>query len=286
MSFRYFIIIVIISSVSSACSPLQLLNATVTKDGYDTFPDIAYGPHPRQKLDIHVPTSIRPNGDVVIFYHGGRWQFGDKDDYHFAAQAFTSKGYITVIPNFQLYPDVRFPVFNQDAARAFSWVEKNIKIYSGNSRRIFIAGHSSGAYIASMIALNELYLINAGAKTIPCGTIGIAGPYDFLPFESDSLADIFATTEHPLSTQPVNFVDGNENPFLILMGKDDAVIKAHNSPILHQRIIGQGGKSTLIKYEGTGHAGILIALSTTFRNIAPVLDDADKFIQKTRCNQT
>jgi len=281
--FNHFAILLIITTAISACSPLKLINATVTKEGYRTAVDISYGQHPRQKLDVHVPTSTPVNGDVVIFYYGGRWQSGDKHDYRFAAQGFTSKGYITVIPDYQLYPHVRFPVFNKDAALAYKWVEKNISQYKGKPRRLFVAGHSSGAYLASMIALNEQYLKNAGANTIPCGTIGIAGPYDFLPFKADDLIAIFTTSEHPSSTQPISFVDGKENPFLILMGKDDSVVKEHNSPNLHHRIIELGGKSKLIQYEDVDHSGILIALSTTFRSIAPVLDDANKFIQRTRC---
>jgi len=266
----------------TACAPLDVLNATVSDNGYQSKTDIAYGSHPRQKLDVHIPQD-KQTGDVVIFFYGGRWSSGEKQDYRFIAEAFTSHGIITVIPNYQLYPRIRFPVFIEDGAQAYQWVIKNIEKFKGNKRRVFLAGHSAGGYIAAMLALDENYIQNTNTRQLPCGTIGYAGPYDFLPFDADDLIQIFTTPLHPTRTQPITFVDGSENPLLLLMGNDDVTVKERNAPNLHRRIQSRKGKSTLIRYDGIDHIDMLLALSSTFRGKAPILDDSIKFIRKTTC---
>ena len=267
-----------------ACAPLDVLNATVSENDYRAVTDIAYGSGPRQKLDIYIPTAKHANGDVVLFFYGGRWQSGEKSEYRFIAEAFTSRGYITVIPDYRLYPAVHFPAFIEDGALAYRWVEQHISAYQGSAKRIFVAGHSAGAYIAAMLALDEHYLQQSGATGKPCGTIGFAGPYDFLPLDADDLIAIFQTPQHITVTQPISFVDGSENPFLLLMGNDDTTVKERNAVNLNRRILNRGGKSTLIRYDGVDHIDMLLALSSTFRSKAPALDDADRFIQKTTCH--
>src|SRR6185295_19402481 len=63
--------------------------------------DMNYGPQPWEKLDIFVPTHAGDRKlDVVVFFYGGRWEEGAKNDYRFVGTAFSDRGFITVIPDY------------------------------------------------------------------------------------------------------------------------------------------------------------------------------------------
>jgi acetyl esterase/lipase len=138
-----------LAALVSGCSPARLLNATVSRDGYTRQADIAYGPLPRQKLDLYRPVAPRADGKAVIFFYGGSWDSGSKADYLFVAQALASRGITTIIPDYRLYPEVRFPTFLEDAAQATRWAGDRVGL-----PKLFVMGHSAGAHIALMLAAN------------------------------------------------------------------------------------------------------------------------------------
>lgn len=271
----------------AGCSPLKLINLAVPRGGYEVIGDIAYGGHPRQRLDIYVPDGLMAPAPVapkpvVVFFHGGRWQFGDKDRYRFAGQALASEGYVAVLSSYRLYPEIRFPSIVEDGAKAVDWVHNHIGEYGGNSRCIYLMGHSSGAHTAAMLALDERYLRDVGVGLDPiCGMIGLAGPYDFLPLTADDLKDLFSTADDIKNTQPIHFVDGQGPPLLLLHGLEDDTVKLKNSVNLARRVCEAGGEAKLITYPGRGHAGMLVALAAPLRFLAPVLEDTAGFIEKT-----
>lgn len=267
----------------SACSPLDLLNATVSDSGYRTISNQAYGTHQRQKLDIHLPLNVTAATDVVVFFYGGRWQTGNKEDYAFVAEAFTSQGFITVIPDYRLYPDVDWRDFIQDGAAIYNWVEKNIGRHHGNPRRIFLSGHSAGAHIAAMVMLDEKLREKATSQIKPCGFIGLAGPYDFLPFTDDDVKRVFSSSDNLIETQPIYYVDGSEAALLLLTGDRDTSVKPRNSRRLRDRMQRKGGKAEMITYKDIDHIDLIISLASPFRSRAPTLVDASKFIRETDC---
>src|SRR5690348_7936426 len=170
-------------SVLGGCSPAALLNTTVPRSGYRLQSDIAYGPLARQKLDLYVPEVPRPDGKSVIFFYGGSWDSGAKGDYLFVAQALASRGVTTIIADYRLYPEVRFPVFVEDAAKATRWAGDRVGL-----SKLFVMGHSAGAHIALMLAVDTPYLARAGVDRMKiAGVIGLSGPYDFLPLKSAKL---------------------------------------------------------------------------------------------------
>src|SRR3546814_9915209 len=86
------------------------------------------------------------------------------------------------LPIYRLYPQVRFPDFVKDGANAVKWARDNADRYGGSSDRLFVMGHSSGAHIAAMLALDEEFLKGVGgSRSWLRGMIGLAGPYDFMP---------------------------------------------------------------------------------------------------------
>jgi acetyl esterase/lipase len=91
---------------------------------------------------------------VIVFFYGGGWHAGERGDYGFAAAAFAAQGFIAVIPDYRLVPEVRYPEFLEDGALALHWVVAHIAEYGGDPGKICVAGHSAGAYIAAMLALD------------------------------------------------------------------------------------------------------------------------------------
>lgn len=267
--------------VLSGCSPLEILNVTVSDDGYTSVMNRTYGNKPRQSLNIHIPKQLKENADVVVFFYGGRWQYGNKDEYAFVADALTSQGFITVISDYRLYPQVDWREFVQDGASAYQWVVGNIQKYGGNSERIFVMGHSAGAHIAAMVVTDETLLVKKIKR--PCGLIGLAGPYDFLPIRDEDVKRIYSTASDLKNTQPITFLNKGDPAILLLHGIDDVAVKPKNSINMAARAKQLGVPVETKFYKDTDHVDILISLSSTFRFYAPTLKDTANFIAKTVC---
>jgi acetyl esterase/lipase len=269
----------LVGFVLSACSPAMLLNSLlVPNEGYAVKKDIAYGADPRQKLDIYVPGNLRAPAPVIVFYYGGSWQTGSKDIYKFFGQAFASKGIVTVVADYRLYPQVKFPAFVDDGAKAFKFVHDHIANYGGDPNRLFLAGHSAGAHIAVMLDSNLSYLKAAGADPVWVrGVIGIAGPYDFLPLTDPKLIDLFGG-DRVAATQPITFIDGKRAPMLLVAGTDDKTVSPKNSSRMAKKLQSFGSEADVKFYPGVGHIGIILSLAPGFRGNTTLRDDMTNFV--------
>ncbi len=255
----------------AGCTPSDVLNATVSERGLTITRDIAYGPDAKQKLDVYVPKAAAPNAPVIVFIYGGAWQTGDKKDYLFAAQAFASKGNIVVVPN--------YPAFIEDGAKSVAWTESHIGAYGGNPDGLFIIGHSAGAHIALMLALDAHYLTDAGVpQSKIAGVVGISGPYDFLPLTRGDIKPIFEVVPDLAVTQPIHFARKDAPPLLLLTGDADDTVGPFNTNNLTERMQQVGGRVEKRIYPGVGHVGSILAVTPLFRGKAPVLDDIETFI--------
>lgn len=242
--------------------------------------NIAYGDDARQKLDIYLPKPNANGGSaVLIFFHGGSWRDGEREGYGFLGRAFASRGFVTVIADYRKSPRVRFPAFVEDTAAAIAWVHANIAKHDGDAERIFIMGHSAGAHIAMMTALDPQWLAAQNLTTdVIKGVIGLAGPYDFLPMTSDSSKIALGHWPDLTETQPITFARGDAPPLLLLTGDKDTVVKPRNSKILSAKIQALGGQQQLRIYPEVDHADIIMAVARPFRQKAPVVADVVSFI--------
>ena len=264
----------------SACTGTGFLNALSPSGGYQLASNLPYDDVSDLRLDIYQPDGAR-NAPVVIFLYGGRWSGGDKADFEFAGEALTSKRFVAVIPNVRHYPLVKFPTFVDDAARAVKWVRANIIRYGGDPNKIFVMGHSSGAHIAALLALNESFLKNVGgSRKWLKGMIGLAGPYDFLPLTDPDLRDIFGPPENFEQSQPIRFVDGQNPPLLLMHGEDDEVIWIKNSRNLTKAVVRAGGPVETVFYEELSHTRIVAVLGQPLRGFSDVLDQISEFVNR------
>ncbi|WP_397592009.1 alpha/beta hydrolase [Sphingorhabdus sp.] len=242
---------------------------------------IAYGDDARQKLDIYLPKQNAAGASaVLIFFHGGSWHDGEREGYGFLGRAFAARGFVTVIADYRKAPSVRFPAFVQDTASAIAWVHANIAKHDGDADRIFVMGHSAGAHIAMMTALDPQWLAaNNLAPNVIKGIIGLAGPYDFLPLTTDSSKIALGQWPDLTETQPITFARADAPPLLLLTGNKDTVVKPRNSKILSETIQALGGQQQLRIYPDVDHADIIMAVARPFRQKAPVVSDVVNFIK-------
>ncbi|MGN6149415.1 MAG: alpha/beta hydrolase [Rhizomicrobium sp.] len=257
---------------------VTIADALVPRTGYTVRKDVAYGAGARQKLDIYVPNGLTAPAPVLVFFHGGSWQFGDKSQYRALGQAFASKGIVTAVANYRLFPPDGFPRFIEDGALAFQCVRNHAQDFGADAKRIFLCGHSAGAHIVAMLAANGDYLraVDADPSQIR-GVIGIAGPYDFLPIKDPVLIELFGGATVP-ETQPIHFVDGKRAPMLLAHGRDDTTVGAGNSKRMAQKLQSFGSEVVVRYYHGVGHIGILLSLAPGFRKRTTLYQDMLAFI--------
>lgn len=268
------------SALLSACSPLGLINALTPADagGRLAATGLAYGPDARHRLDIYVPESGAGRAPVMVFFYGGGWNSGERADYAFVGRAFAAQGFVTVIPDYRLVPQVRFPTFVEDGALALRWVRDHIAGHGGDPSGVVLAGHSAGAYNAMMLALDRRFLARAG---LPPGFVrsaaGLAGPYDFLPLDDPRSIAAFGDYPRLAETQPVSFAGARAPRVFLATGDEDETVRPRNSVSLAAKLRAVGAPVELRTYPGLGHAGILLALNAGFRSRAPVLADVVRF---------
>ncbi len=263
------------------CAPARLLNAVVPSSGFELEPDLAYGRLPRQQLDVYRPEAASAPRPVVLFLYGGSWQFGSRGDYRFVGQALASRGLIAMVADYRVWPEARFPTFVEDAAAAIAWARQNAGRFGGDPARVYLMGHSAGAHIAALLALDERYLAEVGlTPTALAGVIGLAGPYDFLPITDPTLKQVFDVPDLR-TTQPITFAGPDAPPALLATGEQDLTVAPANSERLAARLEQSGNEVELKRYRQIGHISIALALAAPFRWLAPVLDDVARFVERT-----
>jgi acetyl esterase/lipase len=264
----------------SGCTQLAFVTANLAA-GWSDFSrktNLAYGPSKDQRLDLYLPAHPA-HCPIVVFFYGGGWNSGDKASYKFVGAALASAGYIAVLPNYSLYPKARFPVFMLDAARAVAWAREHAADWGGDRSKLYVAGHSAGAHIAIMLALDEEYLEQVGGSSKWLqGAIGLSGPYDFLPFTEPYLNDLFGPQSNFPSSQPINFVRGDTPRLLLMHGTADKRVSVNNTHSLEQALRTVGAPVTAIYFKGASHGDLAAALSVPARHRLPVLIDIVTFI--------
>ena len=266
----------------AACSPLTVLNGVRSRSTDALTADVAYGEGPRRRLDIHTPTTAAPTGGwpVVVFFYGGSWNSGDRADYRFVGESLAARGVLTLVADYRLYPEVRFPEFLTDSAQALAYGLREASRLGGNPKRVFVMGHSAGGYNAAMLALDARWLKATGHSPDDlAGFIGLAGPYEFLPIINPDAQPVFFHPNYPPGTQPIAFVSSKAPRSFVAAPINDKLVSPQRSTLaLSAKLADAGVPVTSKLYERVGHATLIGAFARPLRWLAPVLDDVVAFI--------
>ena len=266
----------------AACAPTATLNVLAARDGAAQARDLAYGPLARHRLDVYRPSAPAPAAGwpVVVFFYGGSWTDGERADYKFVGSALAARGVLTLVADYRLYPEVRYPDFLNDCALAAAHGLERAAALGGDPKRVYLMGHSAGAYNAAMLALDPRWLKGTGHTPGElAGWIGLAGPYDFLPMSNRFAQPVFFHPNSPAGTQPLDYA-AKDSPraFLGAARIDKLVDPQRNSVGLAGRLQAVGAPVEIKLYERVNHVTLAAALAWPLHWLAPVLDDVMAFI--------
>ena len=256
---------------AAGCSPLDLANGLTPSGAVSRQAGIPYGPGERGRYDLYTPAGAGQGAPLIVFFYGGGWRSGSRGDYDFAARALASTGALVAVPDYRLFPEVRWPAFLEDSATAVS----AIRAGPGLNRPLLLAGHSAGAFNAMALAADPRWL--GAARDSLAGGIALACPFDFGP--ADDPSGIFAAAPNararvaPLDEERLR----GTPPLLLLHGLSDTTVRPEQTTRFADLARAHGISVEDRFYPGLGHVGIVAALAAPLRALglegAPVLED-------------
>jgi acetyl esterase/lipase len=227
-----------LDSVKGSDYAAMYLNASlltsVTRNELPNDLDLAYGNHPKQRLDIYRPATKIEKAPVVLFLHGGGKQEGDKAHYGFVARHLSPHGIVVAVASYRLVSkmssvlgdeELRFPAQEDDTKAAIIWLYRNIASYGGDPTRVFVMGHSNGASLSSFVGVDRTWLTRAGVPSSIIRGVGLlsGGAGDVTRATRGAMGDRYCPTpeEKRLATPVLNV--GDPAPaFVIQYGEKEA----------------------------------------------------------------
>ncbi|MFT5561681.1 MAG: acetyl esterase/lipase [Candidatus Azotimanducaceae bacterium] len=255
---------------------LWLINAIAKSGPYRVVRDVPYGDSVRQRMDQYLlpDHELRP---TVVFFYGGNWRSGHKEDYRFVADTLLAAGCNVIIPDYRLYPWVRFGEIRDDAVAAL----KLACDLRPADQPLYLLGHSAGAHLGALVTLDRSLLPEQYRSRLS-GFIGLAGPYDYFPFTEDDHWDLFAPEEMYPESRVINFVHADAPPMYLLHGADDTRVRRGHSKSLMEKQLAVGGVARREVYPGLGHVEIILAFSRVHRTRSAVIRHITDFLQSER----
>jgi len=268
----------------SGISPTRVLNASLSSAHYDAKLDIAYGTHQRQKLDVYSPTAATnatqgKDKPIIVFIFGGAWRSGDKKDVKFIAHAFTRLGYRVVIPNYRLYPTVKFPALIDDVADAIAHIEQHKRTVGDLSQGMILMGHSSGAHAAALLATDQGYFKRRNINTPLKALIVLAGPYD-LTLDHPEVVPVFQPLSDESIAKPTRLVHNTMPPVLLLHGLKDTRVKPFHTQRFAQALQQAGIQHQIKLYKKVSHVAIISSIAAPLRSLNSSYADIRAFLAK------
>lgn len=241
----------------------------------------------RYLLDLYLPAE-NLWGDarsIVMFIHGGGWRIGSKDDlyglYGRIGQIFAKRGIAFAAVNYRLTPRVQHPEHIYDVARAFAFLHERAMGFGYSDESIFLMGHSAGAHLASLLALNIGYLESFGLDRANAvrGVIAMSGLYDlrgidrFLPVALEDSATVSHAARHPLGkaglafpsdsladASPILHIGATAPPFLLVC-EESGEFMVDDTNRFASALAEAGVAHTVMMMPGSNHISMLVNLA-------------------------
>ncbi len=268
--------VLLLNSQCSGFKKTDVINALLSNADYQRI-ETNYGTHPRQKMSVYLPKAL--SKPVVFFIYGGTWREGERNDYLFVAHALIELGYPVIIPDYRLFPEVRFPGFINDIADAVAFSdEQAIDLLGRPLKEFILMGHSAGAYNAALLAADQSYFTVRNIQAQLLALIGIAGPYD-LPLDDADVLPVFSSAT-ATQTNPLLFPHQHMPTTLLLHGLDDKRVGQYHSVHLQEALTKAGGSVQTLFYEGVDHTQIIASLAEPLRFLNDSYRDIGQFLDQ------
>ena len=245
-----------------AAVPALAADGVRVVENVDYVSDADYA-NDKDKLDLYLPEG-RTGFPVVVFFHGGGLRNGDKDASSHVGQAFAASGIGAAIVNYRLSPDVSHPAHAQDAARSVAWVHANISEHGGDPEKVFLAGHSAGAYLAVLLVLDDRYL---GEHTLQptslAGSMPISGFFYVDEVAPDRPKEVWG--EEPagwLDASPAEYLRTDAPPLLLVYADGDDAWRREQNERLADALRAKGHADVAaVQISNRDHQGIWKSLA-------------------------
>ena len=210
------------------------------------------------RLDLYLPAEGKVTG-ALLWLHGGGLAGGQRDSAatQRICRRFAQAGIIVASAGYRLNPHVSFPAYLEDVAAAYGWLQKNIAERGGDPARVFIGGHSAGAYLALMLALDERYLQGVGidVETI-AGVIAVSGQtttHFTVRTERKGKAEQIVVDD----AAPLYHVKKRCFPFQLLFAGNDMALRAEENRLLAAALRNRGGNCAEEFFPDRTHSTII-----------------------------
>jgi acetyl esterase/lipase len=270
-------------SLLGGCSGLRLIDAVTPSAGYTLAAGLAYGPSQRHLLDIYAPLAGGAAGPppVVLFLYGGSWRNGSRAQYRFVGAWLARAGFVAAVADYRLFPEVRFPGFVEDCAAALAFLGRHAGQHGGDPGRLFLMGHSAGAHMAMLLAIEPAYLVGAGADPDRlAGVVGISGPYDHDFGTVRWLADVFPDDWSRRAARVADRARSGTPPVFLANGMADSLVPARNAVVMAERLRQKGNPVALRLYDGAGHGDILLGFVPALAGASTLGQDVAGFLNQ------
>jgi arylformamidase len=139
--------------------------------------DVRYGSTRDETLDVFKPAGR--SRAIVVFIHGGLWQFGDKDQFAFPATAWTGADVTYVAVNYSLVPAVTVEDQVAQCRRALVFIHRQAGELGAEAGELYVAGHSSGGHLAALMMATDWTRVESGLpRQILAGGLTLSGVHD------------------------------------------------------------------------------------------------------------
>jgi arylformamidase len=207
--------------------------------------DLPFGKHEDELLDIYLPAENSTNAPVMVYIHGGFWTSRHKDDFRFLAASWIQKGYVVVVVNYSLIPQITLAGIVDQCVRSLIWVRENILDFGGDPDKIRLVGHSAGGHLAAMLLCEP----RLGDNAVEAALL-ISGLYDLKPIELSYMNEILQLNEEDLSKRsPEYFVPKSVKKLMIVVGgaESDEFIDQSQSLAKTWDVLSKGWKYLVLK---------------------------------------
>jgi len=182
--------------------------------------DVAYGPSPAERLDIF--EAGIGGAPTILFFHGGAWKGGHKDEVSYLAEGFVKAGTNCVIVNFALVPEVRLEEQVRQSSAAVAWIYRNARDFGGDPERVFVTGHSSGGHLTGMMIVTDWARLHGLPANVVKGAAPFSGMYDLEPVQLSWRNDYLQLNrEQAQALSPFRHIPAQGMPLVIGYGSGE-----------------------------------------------------------------
>ena len=224
-------------------------DGVLTHIPYKTGDSLSSYEKQRCLLDVYLPKEGKDFA-TLVWFHGGGLTAGSKDadSTKKVAQGLAQSGVAVVVPNYRLSPQAKYPAYIEDATAAVAWTLQNIGKHGGDTKRVFVGGHSAGAYLTLMLGMDAHYLAAFGLK--PQQLAGL------VPVSAQVMTHYTVRKERGISkfsvtadeAAPVRYADvKNLPPILVLCADKDMPARAEENVYLVALMKGAGNKRVTLQ---------------------------------------